>query len=176
MFIFNQNKIHAVFTALLVVPIIAVSYTAHAQMGGGVFAYPNAGQSQAQTQKDQFECHNWSAQQTGFNPNREVDPRTRTYSYAQRSGAGEGSMIRGAAGGAAIGAIAGDAGKGAAAGAIFGGIRRASKKSEERRYNEQMQSQAAAQQQNDIARYDQARNGYQNAYSACMSARDYRVQ
>jgi len=48
MFHFKHTKTHTVFTALLLLPLFAVSYTAYAQMGGGVFAYPNAGQSQAQ--------------------------------------------------------------------------------------------------------------------------------
>ncbi len=193
MFLFNQTKIHTVFTALLVLPLFAVSYTAHAQMGGGVFAYPDAGQSQAQQQKDQFECHNWSAQQTGFDPNRVADPRTQTYSYGQRSSqgrgfgsgnVGEGAVIgdgmRGAASGALIWAMTGNVKKGAkigaASGALFGGIRRNKRRREEDRYNQQVQAQAQARQQNDIASYDQAKNGYQHAYRACMSAKDYVVK
>ncbi len=191
----SSFKISNIYTALVASLMLGLGIinTAYAQMGGGVFAYPNAGQSQAQQQKDQFECHNWAAQQTGFDPNRVPDPRTQTYSYGQRSSqgrgfgsgnVGEGAVIgdgmRGAAGGALFGAIAGDAKKGAmigaASGALFGGIKRNKRKQEEDRYNQQVQAQAQAQQQNDIARYDQAKNGYQNAYRACMSARDYRVQ
>jgi hypothetical protein len=33
-----------------------------------VFVYPKPGQSQDAFQKDQFECHNWAKQQTGFDP------------------------------------------------------------------------------------------------------------
>ena len=41
---------------------------AAAQIGGGVFAYPTGGQDQQQQSKDQFECHQWSVQQSGFDP------------------------------------------------------------------------------------------------------------
>lgn len=37
---------------------------------GGVYIYPNKGQSQQQQSKDRYECHTWAVQQTGFNPSR----------------------------------------------------------------------------------------------------------
>ena len=33
-----------------------------------VFVAPKAGQSQEAFEKDQFDCHNWAKQQTGFDP------------------------------------------------------------------------------------------------------------
>ncbi len=85
--------------------------------------YPAAGQSQQQQQQDQYNCHTWSVQQSGYDPSNPP---------AQSSGPTFGSSAketvrggaRGAAAGAAIGAIAGDAGKGAAIGAVAGGMRR----------------------------------------------------
>jgi hypothetical protein len=35
-----------------------------------VFVYPKPGQSQDAYQQDQYECHNWAKQQTGFDPAR----------------------------------------------------------------------------------------------------------
>ncbi len=39
-----------------------------APLAQDVYAYPNKGQSQEQQQEDQFECVNWSKQQSGFDP------------------------------------------------------------------------------------------------------------
>ncbi len=39
-----------------------------AQIGGGVFAFPTGGLDQQQQSFDQFECHQWSVQQSGFDP------------------------------------------------------------------------------------------------------------
>ncbi len=33
-----------------------------------IFVYPRNGQSEAQTAKDRFECHQWAVSQTGFDP------------------------------------------------------------------------------------------------------------
>src|SRR5206468_12400669 len=84
-----------------------------------VFVYPKPGQSQDAFQKDQYECHNWATQQTGFNP--AAPPQSAAAPPPQQGGA-----VRGAARGAAVGAVVGgasggDAGKGAAVGAAAGG-------------------------------------------------------
>jgi hypothetical protein len=97
-----------------------------------MFVYPARGQSQAQLDRDRFECHSWAVRQTGFDPTRSAPtampppPPATQYQPSRRH------VIRGAGGGAALGAvggaIAGDAGTGAAAGAamgaIVGGVRR----------------------------------------------------
>src|SRR5689334_21627414 len=33
-----------------------------------VYVYPNNGQSEAQTDRDRYECHQWAVQQTHFDP------------------------------------------------------------------------------------------------------------
>jgi hypothetical protein len=33
-----------------------------------IFVYPKPGQGQAEFQDDQFECHDWAKQETGFDP------------------------------------------------------------------------------------------------------------
>jgi hypothetical protein len=137
------------------------------QAGAEVFVYPKQGQSQETFQKDQFECHTWAKQQTGFDPSQPAvaaaPPPPPQTGGAVRGGA------RGAAAGAIGGAIAGDAGKGAAigagVGAVTGGVR-------QHRANEYAASQSAAvnqQQQANLQRYDQA-------YGACMGGRNYQVK
>jgi OmpA family protein len=137
------------------------------QAGAEVFVYPKQGQSQEQFQKDQFECHNWAKQQTGFDPSQ--PSVAASPSAAPHSGGAVRGGARGAALGAIGGAIGGDAGKGAAVGAgvgaAAGGLR-------QRSANEQAAAasqQAMAQQQSNVQRYEQA-------YGACMGGRNYQVK
>jgi len=184
-----RTRIHfAIGTAL-----ICAAVTAPAQsQGGGVFAYPDKGQSVKQQQKDQMECHNWAVGQTGFDPTQSRPPQSVAYqtpppSSGRGFGSGEtgqggvvGDAARGAATGAVLGAIAGDAGKGAAWGAVggtvFGGMKRNSRKAEEQQWQQQQQAQAQQQLQAQQQQYQFALQNYQKAWGACMSSREYRVQ
>jgi hypothetical protein len=165
---------------------------AQGRIGAGTYAYPAAGQSQEQKQKDTFYCHNWSVQQTGFDPTRSYapPPSYASSSYPSSSGyfgsgeTGEGGVVKDAAGGAALGAIggaiAGNAGAGAAigalAGSLFGGAKRSSRKSEERRWQDQQRQQQAQQQQAFQQELNARTDDYRRAYSVCMSSRNYTVQ
>jgi hypothetical protein len=114
----------------------------------GVYAYPQQGQTVEQLTRDQNECQVWAKQQSGF------DPGTET-----AKGAGVGAVIGalgGAAAGAAIGAATGSAGTGAAIGAAGGGI-------------------GGAAVGGGIG-YTNNKDGYDRAYSACMTARGYVVR
>lgn len=131
-----------------------------------LYIYPAKGQSQAQTDKDRYECHNWAVQQTGFDPTR-ASP-----SYSQPSSVPQGQVLgtaaRGAAVGAVGGAIAGDAGKGAAIGAATGGLIGAMRRNNQIRQQEsQYQQQSSA----DAAQ----RDAYNRAMAACLQARGYTV-
>jgi len=144
---------------------------AHAQ---DMFIYPKAGQSDAQLERDKYECYSWAKNQTGFDP-MEVPTATAPppQQQAKKGGAGRGAL-RGALLGAAIGEIANDdAGKGAAigagTGALFGGMRR----------QKQVEQQSQAEQQwaqEQSSQYAQKRNSYNRAYAACLEARDYTVK
>ena len=167
--------------------LVGISNVSAAGIGGGAYTYPAAGQSQEQMQKDSFECHNWSVQQTGFDPTRSYAPPP-TYSSApppsSGSGFGSGGAGRDLAGGAALGAIggaiAGNAGKGAAigalAGGLFGGARRSSRKKEEERWQEHQRQQQAQQQQAFQREVNARTDDYRRAYTVCMSSRNYTVQ
>src|SRR4029077_5565077 len=99
----------AIVAALAACAVVGVAWAE-------IYVAPKQGQSQQQFQQDQFDCHNWARQQTGFDPSA---PVTVNAPPPQQGG-----MLRGAAGGAALGAvggaIGGDAGKGAAIGAGVG--------------------------------------------------------
>ena len=131
-----------------------------------VFVYPKPGQSQDAFQKDQYECHNWAKQQTGFDPAK--PSQTAAAPPPQQGGAVKGAA-RGAAVGAVGGAVAGDAGKGAAAGAAMGGTAGAMRQHSNNRAAAQASQQAQAQQQ---ASY----GNYERAYAACLGGRGYTVK
>jgi hypothetical protein len=164
---------------------------------GGVYAYPNAGQSVDMQKKDHADCSRWAVEQTGFDPARARAPQQQNAYYGGSSSSpqgglfaygsgdvGQGGMVadgaRGAASGAMIGAIAGDAGKGAAigaaAGALFGGVKRSNRKYEEQQWQQQQAQQAQQQYQAQMQQYRQAEFAYHRAYGACMSSRNYQVQ
>ncbi len=131
-----------------------------------VFVYPKPGQSQDAFQRDQYECHNWAKQQTGFDP--AAPPPTAGAPPPQQGGAVRGAG-RGAAVGAVGGAIAGDAGKGAAVGAAVGGTGGAMRQNQHNRAAAQASQQAQAQQQ-------AAYGNYERAYATCLAGRGYSVK
>jgi hypothetical protein len=130
-----------------------------------VFVYPKPGQSQDAFQKDQYECHNWAQQQTGFNP---AAPPQAAAPPPQQGGAVRGAA-RGAAVGAVGGAVAGDAGKGAAVGAAVGGTAGVMRQNRNNREAAAASQQAQAQQQ-------AAYGNYEKAYATCLSGRGYSVK
>ena len=131
-----------------------------------IFVYPARGQSQAQQDKDRYECHSWAVQQTGFDPSRY------TAGYAQPQPPPPGGLVQGAARGAMVGvvggAIAGNAGKGAAigagTGALIGGMRRNDYYRDQQYQNSQQAGSQAAQ-----------RASYDRAIAACLQGRGYTV-
>ena len=130
------------------------------------YIYPAQGQSKEQQGKDEFECHQWAVEQTGFDPTK-PPPATDPSSQPSRGGA-----VRGAAGGAALGAIggaiAGDAGKGAAIGAAVGGAGGAMRQGRQNRQAQEQQEQAKQ-------AYQQTLDGYNRAKAVCLQGRGYTV-
>ena len=131
-----------------------------------VFVYPKPGQSQEAFESDQYACHNWAKQQTGFDP--AAPPQTAAAPPPQQGGAVHGAA-RGAAVGAVGGAIAGDAGKGAAVGAAVGGTSGAMRQNRNNRASAQASQQAQSQQQ-------AAYGNYEKAYATCLAGRGYSVK
>ena len=150
------------FTTILIA-LTAAALVSAAQ--AEVFVYPEQGQSQDAFQKDQYECHNWAQQQTGFNP---AAPPQAAAPPPQQGGAVRGAA-RGAAVGAVGGAIAGDAGKGAAVGAAVGGTATVMR-------NNRANREAAAANQQAQAQQQAAYGNYEKAYATCLSGRGYSVK
>jgi predicted lipid-binding transport protein (Tim44 family) len=144
-----------------------------APLAQDMYAYPNKGQSQDQQQKDEYECFNWSKQQSGFDP-MAVPTASAPPPKDKSTGPGLlGGAALGGGAGAIGGAIAGgSAGKGAAIGAglggLLGGLSSSSKKNKNKQKRQDWERQQAGQ-------YQQQRNNYNRAYSACMTGRGYTV-
>jgi YmgG-like glycine-zipper protein len=147
-------------TTAIVAGLVACALVSAAQ--AEVFVYPKPGQSQQEFESDQYSCHNWATQQTGFNP--AAPPPAAGAPPPQQGGA-----VSGAAVGAVGGAIAGDAGKGAAVGAAVGGTGGAMRQNRQNREAAAASQQAQAQQQAGYANYEKA-------YGACLSGRGYSVK
>lgn len=132
----------------------------------GMMIYPAKGQSAEQQQKDEFECHQWAVQQTGYDP-------TKAQQAPQQQTTQKGGVVRGAAGGAllgaGIGAIAGDAGKGAAIGAGVGAVGGGARQRKQQQQQEAANQQAQAQQQAQIDNYNKAKG-------VCLEGRGYTVK
>jgi len=161
----------ACFLILFGFAIFMLTGIANAQ-SGDLYIYPSKGQSQAQQDKDRYECHSWAVQQTGFDPSK---PSTTTASADQSKPyqPSQPHVVKGAARGAALGAvggaITGNAGKGAAAGAAMGGLAGGFRRVDERR------QQAGQQQAKAQAADNNGRNSYNRAMAACLQGRGYTV-
>jgi OmpA family protein len=132
--------------------------------------YPAKGQSQEQQSKDQYECHQWAVQQSGFDPSAASSSAQASPQSQKMLGRGsQPNAVRGGARGAALGAvggaIAGDAGKGAAAGAAIGGLGGAIRR------RDQQSAQASA-----PPASPPGLDAYNRAIAACLTGRGYTVQ
>ena len=152
-------------TALLIPPTAA-------PLAQDVFAYPNQGQSQEQQDRDNFECHNWARDRSGFDPMR-TPQATAPTPQDQSTGPGLlGGAAVGAGAGAIGGAIGGNVGRGAAIGAVAGGLLGGLRSRNQNNNNQRARQDWERQQ---TAQYQQGRNDFNRAFSACMSGRGYTI-
>lgn len=111
-----------------------------------VQVYPARGQNEATMSRDMADCQAWARQQTGYDPVADT-----------AKGVGIGALVGGAlgaGGGAAVGAASGNnVGKSAATGAVIGGV--------------------AGGVAGGVYKYSKSKEGYEQAYSACMNGRGY---
>lgn len=147
--------------------------------------YPAKGQGTAQTDRDKYECFEWSKGQSGFDPTQAVPapamtlPQAATPSAAPQTHSAAG-MVKGAAGGAAVAELADrDAGKGAAVGVLGSAVRERMKQQQQQGAQAQQQL-LLAQQQAQFAQQQQARaqqrSVFDRGFAACLEARGYVVK
>lgn len=144
----------------------------HADINAQLYVYPSKGQSEAQQNQDQTQCHQWATKQTGVDP-QQLAQQSYAYQAAEGAPAGTGGAAigggaRGAALGAVGGAIGGSAGKGAAIGAAVGGLASVFGARRHMRERQQHYQQSMAQEQGQMQQYDQA-------YATCLKGRGYTV-
>lgn len=139
-----------------------------------VFFYPSQGQSEAQQDRDRYDCHVWSVRQSGFDPTLHIPPRERAaYVPARPPGQTVGAA---AAVGAIIGAATsrpGDAAEGAVVGAVAGSLVGAVAVSAEA---DSARAVATRHDARDADRYERDSAGYRRAMSACLEGRGYSVR
>ena len=141
-----------------------------------VYVYPAAGQSEAQLERDRYECHVWAVKQTGFDPGSpDLAPHQRVQVV---EGPPPGS---GAAAGAVAGAILGAATSGprdSGAGMLFGAVTGALLGNAVEESGRQEARERAMDRARSQARYgleEQASN-YRRAISACLQGRQYTIR
>ncbi|WP_293861002.1 glycine zipper 2TM domain-containing protein [Steroidobacter sp.] len=140
-----------------------------------VFVYPTAGQSDAQLDRDRYECHLWAVKQSGYDPG---EPRLAPHQrVAVVAGPPPGSA---AAGGAVTGAVLGaavshprNAGEGAIAGAVVGAI--VGSAVEASREQQVTREVSTSRRQND-AYLERQSDNYRRAIGACLEGRGYSVK
>lgn len=167
----NDQNYRNGFSTLLLCVAMAVCFLIGPVLGdyagAQMLVYPAKGQSAEQQQKDEFECHQWAAQQTGY------DPTATQQAPQQQTTQSSGSVGRKAAGGAllglGVGSLSGNAGKGAAIGAGVGALAGGAKKRQEE------QQQAAAAQKAQDAQKAQVQR-YEKAKQACLEGKGYSVK
>lgn len=130
-----------------------------------LYIYPAKGQSQQQEDEDKGACMQFATSQTGFNPMNE--PTATSAPPTQKGGVGKG-LLGGALLGTVVGAIAGNTAEGAeigaASGGLFGGMRAKQSREQQQQWADQQASQ-----------YQQNRDNFNRAYTACLQGRGYTV-
>lgn len=140
-----------------------------------VYFYPTNGQSEAQQDRDRYDCYVWAVDQTGFDPARRIGPSDSRATVVPARSPGQ-TIGTAAAVGAAIGAVAagpGDVGEGAIVGAIAGavvGSAAATAQAEEARAIQ------ARSDRRGHGRYEREAAEYRRAMSACLEGRGYSVR
>ncbi len=129
--------------------------------------YPAKGQSAEQQKQDEYSCYGFAKDQSAFDPM--AAPTATTARPEQQQAPAVRGAARGALLGAAVGAVAGDTGQGAAIGAAAGGTFGLMRKRDAERKDQEWEQQQTA-------IYQQNRQNYDRAFSACMEGRGYTVR
>ncbi len=189
-----MQHLKTIAAACLALIGFAVQMT-QAQAAGATLAatvpmiYPAKGQSATQTDRDKYECYEWSKGQTGFDPLHAETPQPTaspaspgvpTSQNAAPSNSAVG-MVKGAAGGAAVAELTnGDAGKGAAVGVLGAAMRERMKQQQAAQAKQQQAAQQQQAQQQQLAQQQalraQQRAGFERGFAACMEARGFVVK
>lgn len=143
-----------------------------------IYVYPTKGQTEKQLDRDRYECHNWAARQSHYNPSEPHLAPHQQVRVVEMPPPGRGTAV-GAVTGAVIGSgVAGrhDSGEGAVAGAIVGAMIGASSDAARSKEAEQAGTRVSAETQAERARLERQASDYRRAISACLEGRGYTVR
>ncbi|WP_455221007.1 hypothetical protein [Kaarinaea lacus] len=143
-----------------------------------VYFYPTRGQSEAQQDRDRYECYLWAVKQSGFDPGQaQLAPHQRIeVKPAAPPGA---DTAAGAATGAIIGSIVAphhDRGFGLVFGALTGAMIGAASDAARQEEAERVQQQYDAREVQRYTRMEKQARDYQRAMTACLEGRGYSVR
>jgi hypothetical protein len=147
------------------------------------YVFPENGQSPETQSQDEYSCHSWATNETGFDPTEpQPVPTAATPAPQAEQGASAGSGVRGAARGAVAGAVIGEVSDGdssdaAATGAALGVVagRRRSRQANADAAQQQQQAQADSMNQQAAVNNAQVEE-YYKARSVCLEAKGYSVK
>jgi hypothetical protein len=143
-----------------------------------IYVYPTKGQSEKQLDRDRYECHNWAAKQSHYDPSEPHLAPHQQIRVVEMPPPGRNTAV-GAVAGAMIGSgVAGrhDSGEGAVAGAIVGAMIGASSDAARRNQAVQTSTRMSAEAQAERARLERQASDYRRAISACLEGRGYTVR
>lgn len=143
-----------------------------------IYFYPMHGQTQAQQERDRYECYLWAVRQTGFDPGQaQLAPHQRVeVRPATPPGA---DVAAGAVTGAVVGsmlAVPHDRGEGMVFGAITGAILGAASESARQEQARSIQQQYDIKDAQRYSRLERQARDYRRAMTACLEGRGYKVQ
>ena len=144
-----------------------------------VYFYPAAGQSEAQQDRDRYDCHLWAVKQSGFDPSLPLPAPAPSVEVIASPPPGQDAAV-GVVTGAVLGAAVSNprhAGENALLGAVVGGlIGAASDASRQERIAAVEQRNGNRRDTRIAARLDRLAQEYRRAMSACLEGRGYSVQ
>ena len=141
-----------------------------------VYVFPADGQDSVQQSKDEAECYDWAAANSGVDPfqlqkqQAAADEQTAEQLAAAEQAQRGGGAVRGAAAGAVVGEIAGnDVGHSAAVGAAVGAVANRRRNKSAQQQATQVEQQAAVAEQ----ATEEEIGKFKNAFGACLEAKNY---
>jgi hypothetical protein len=142
-----------------------------------VYFYPTAGQSEAQQDRDRYECYLWSVKQTGYDPGApQLAPHQRVVVEPRPPPGAD--TAAGAVTGAVIGAAIsrpGNAGGGAVVGAVAGAVLGAASDSARQAHAQDVQRHYDRIDRQRYAESERRAQDYRRAMQACLEGRGYAV-
>ncbi|MGD8567220.1 MAG: glycine zipper 2TM domain-containing protein [Gammaproteobacteria bacterium] len=143
-----------------------------------VYFYPTKGQSEAQQERDRYECYLWAVKQSGFDPGQaQLAPHQRVEVTPVAPPGSDAAA--GAVGGAIVGSMMSsrhDRGFGMVFGALTGAMLGAASDAARQQQAEQIQQHYDAKDAQRYARLEKQSRDYQRAMTACLEGRGYTVR